>query len=152
MAMIGSLMSNPAMLDMMIASNPQMAQMMTPEMRQMMQSEAFRNAMSNPQVIQSIMQLNQSMGGNPLTNPLMGGNPFGGMGGNPLGANPLSALGGLNNPSLSQPTSNEPPEVRFQTQLRQLQDMGFYNAQENVQALTMCNGNVQAAVEFLLRQ
>ena len=44
----------------------------------------------------------------------------------------------------------EPPEVRFQVQLGQLTDMGFYNVDENIRALLATGGNVQLAVERLL--
>jgi len=42
------------------------------------------------------------------------------------------------------------PEERFSTQLQQLQEMGFINNQENIAALQMTGGNVQAAIERLL--
>lgn len=45
----------------------------------------------------------------------------------------------------------EPPEVRFRTQLQQLQDMGFTDQQANINALIATNGNVEAAIERLLR-
>jgi ubiquilin len=48
------------------------------------------------------------------------------------------------------PQNNEPPEVRFQVQLQQLRDMGFYDPASNVRALTATMGNVEAAVEYLL--
>ena len=44
----------------------------------------------------------------------------------------------------------EPPEVRFQVQLQQLQDMGFSNASQNVRALLATGGNVHAAIEYIL--
>jgi len=45
---------------------------------------------------------------------------------------------------------NEPPEVRFASQLQQLASMGFVDQQANVQALTATFGDVNAAVERLL--
>lgn len=44
----------------------------------------------------------------------------------------------------------DPPAVRFASQLQQLQDMGFADGAANLQALTRTNGNVNAAVERLL--
>jgi ubiquilin len=44
-----------------------------------------------------------------------------------------------------------PPEERFATQLAQLQEMGFFDTQENIRALTATAGNVNAAVERLLQ-
>lgn len=42
------------------------------------------------------------------------------------------------------------PEELYATQLAQLQEMGFFDAQENIRALTATAGNVHAAVERLL--
>ncbi|CAG8484378.1 7490_t:CDS:2 [Funneliformis mosseae] len=57
-----------------------------------------------------------------------------------------SFLWGLNPPS----TPQQPPEERFQTQLQQLNEMGFWDAQKNIRALLACGGNVNAAIEMLL--
>ena len=43
-----------------------------------------------------------------------------------------------------------PPEELYATQLSQLQEMGFYDTQENIIALRATAGNVHAAVERLL--
>lgn len=42
------------------------------------------------------------------------------------------------------------PEELYATQLAQLQEMGFYDTQENIRALTITAGNVHAVVELLL--
>lgn len=79
----------------------------------------------------------------------MGGQ--GGEGG--AGANPLSALfgggggGGFGSPA---PADNRPPEERFAEELRQLNDMGFYEFERNIEALRRSGGNVHGAVEYLL--
>ena len=44
------------------------------------------------------------------------------------------------------------PEERFKNQLQQLNEMGFTNKEQNIQALLATNGNVQAAIERLLGQ
>lgn len=43
-----------------------------------------------------------------------------------------------------------PPEERFAEQLRQLNEMGFYDFDRNVQALRRTGGNVNGAIEYLL--
>ena len=43
-----------------------------------------------------------------------------------------------------------PPEQLYASQLSQLQEMGFFDAQENIRALSAVGGNVHAAVERLL--
>ena len=42
------------------------------------------------------------------------------------------------------------PEIRFAAQISQLCDMGFFDTESNVRALTATGGNVNAAVERLL--
>jgi ubiquilin len=46
-------------------------------------------------------------------------------------------------------TPSVPPEELYATQLEQLREMGFYSPAENIRALQMSGGNVQAAVEIL---
>jgi ubiquilin len=58
-----------------------------------------------------------------------------------------SMMTAMGNPAAQQP--QQPPEELYQTQLAQLQEMGFFNAQENIRALQMTGGNVEAAVEWL---
>jgi ubiquilin len=64
----------------------------------------------------------------------------------PLGAG-LPAGGGA---TAAAAASAEPPEVRYQVQLEQLQNMGFTNASQNVRALLATGGNVHAAIEYIL--
>ena len=64
--------------------------------------------------------------------------------------NPFAALF---NPWAMQPQTppdNRPPEERYAEQLRQLNDMGFYEFDRNVQALRRSGGSVQGALEWLL--
>ncbi|XP_034476929.1 ubiquilin-1 [Drosophila innubila] len=46
--------------------------------------------------------------------------------------------------------STQPPEVRYQSQLEQLANMGFANREANLQALIATFGDINAAVERLL--
>lgn len=62
--------------------------------------------------------------------------PFSLFGGAGVGANP--------------PADNRPPEERYETQLRQLNDMGFFEFERNVEALRRTGGSVQGAIEYLL--
>jgi len=88
-----------------------------------------------------MQQMMQAMGGQ------------GGEGG-AAGANPLAALfggggfgGGFGAP---QPPDNRPPEERYADQLRQLNDMGFFEFERNIEALRRAGGSVQGAIEYLL--
>ncbi|EAW06971.1 ubiquitin domain-containing protein DSK2 [Aspergillus clavatus NRRL 1] len=70
--------------------------------------------------------------------------------GGAAGANPLAALlggGGFGTPP---PQDNRPPEERYAEQLRQLNDMGFFEFERNVEALRRSGGSVQGAIEYLL--
>ncbi|TPX33858.1 hypothetical protein SmJEL517_g03395 [Synchytrium microbalum] len=190
---VSQMMQNPAFMDAMIASNPQLAGMMTPEMRAMMSSPDFARMMSDPNVVRQAMAMAPmmqqmggmgGMGGTPNMGAMGAGaqNPFamlGGMGAGGMGApgardatgtSPTAgAPGGMPpmNPALLQmlmggggmpfgaPATipgqpQRPPEELYEVQLRQLVEMGFYSPPENIRALQMTGGNVDAAVEWLL--
>lgn len=74
---------------------------------------------------------------------------------NPFGMTPemmqqmMQMLGG--GAGAAPPPDNRPPEERYAEQLRQLNDMGFYDFDQNVAALRRSGGSVQGAVEHLLR-
>jgi ubiquilin len=53
--------------------------------------------------------------------------------------------------STAQPADTRPPEERYAEQLRQLNDMGFFDFDRNVEALRRSGGSVQGAIEQLLR-
>ncbi|CAI4048880.1 hypothetical protein SKDZ_13G4030 [Saccharomyces kudriavzevii ZP591] len=50
----------------------------------------------------------------------------------------------------SQPEDSRPPEERYEHQLRQLNDMGFFDFDRNVAALRRSGGSVQGALDSLL--
>ncbi|CAK3756798.1 related to ubiquitin [Lecanosticta acicola] len=93
--------------------------------------------MQNPQMMQQMMQ---AFGGG-----ARGAGDAGAAGFNPFG------FGGLGGPPEPQaPADTRPPEERYSEQLRQLNDMGFYEFERNIQALRRSGGSVQGAVEYLL--
>ncbi|KAI0696891.1 hypothetical protein C8T65DRAFT_663127 [Cerioporus squamosus] len=84
---MSSVMSNPAVLDQIINSNPQLAAM-GPQVREVFRSERFRQMMSNPETLRMMLQMSNMMresGMAPGGPGGMGG--FGGLGG-------LGGLGG----------------------------------------------------------
>lgn len=97
-------------------------------------------------------------------NNVPAGNPFAGLfgappagGANPFGMTPemmqqmmqmMGGLGGAGEPAA--PADTRPPEERYAEQLQQLNEMGFYDFDQNVAALRRSGGNVQGAVNFLL--
>ncbi|KAM3515817.1 hypothetical protein MY11210_000588 [Beauveria gryllotalpidicola] len=85
----------------------------------------------------------------------------GGGGGNPFGMSPeqlqhmsqiMRTMTGnqAGGASPAAPPDNRPPEERYEEQLRQLNDMGFFDFDRNVAALRRSGGSVQGAVEHLL--
>ncbi|KAL0952033.1 hypothetical protein HGRIS_008677 [Hohenbuehelia grisea] len=210
---MSSLMSNPQIMDQVIASNPQL-QSMGPQVREMLQSERFRQMFSNPESMRSMMQMASLFSGggaSPFGGPPAGGFPAPGTpstgtanAGQPAAASPTGAAGatpspfnmfagagagagagappanpfgmdpalmqqmlmnspfgaglgaGLGGgalgtpPAAAAPADTRSPEERFQTQLQQLQDMGFTNASQNVRALLATGGNVHSAIEYIL--
>ncbi|KIV97079.1 hypothetical protein PV10_00874 [Exophiala mesophila] len=81
----------------------------------------------------------------------LGGGP-GGAGGAGPGNYPnlFNMFGGGMDQRSQSPPDNRPPEERYEVQLRQLNDMGFYDFDRNVQALRRTGGSVNGAIEFLL--
>lgn len=79
-----------------------------------------------------------------------------GAGANPFGMNPemmqqmLQMMGGGGGGAPAGPPDNRPPEERYADQLRQLNDMGFFDFDRNVAALRRSGGSVQGAIEHLL--
>lgn len=117
-------------------------------------AEMSRQMMQNPEMMRAAMQMMGGAGGNPFGQPPS--NPGDSTGAsNPSQANPFAALfgpgggfgGGFGTPP---PQDNRPPEEVYENQLRQLNEMGFYEFERNVTALRRSGGNVQAAIEFLL--
>lgn len=152
--MMQSLLSNPQYMNQVLGMNPQMRGMLesNPQLREMMQNPDFIRQLTSPETMQQMMQLQQSLfSGRPPPTGQTGGAPggpenmgldmlmnmFGGLG---------TGTGGFTMPN----TSNVPPEELYATQLAQLQEMGFFDTRENLQALTATAGNVHAAVERLL--
>ncbi|RDL33186.1 Uncharacterized protein BP5553_08625 [Venustampulla echinocandica] len=67
------------------------------------------------------------------------------------GAGAAGGFPGLGNPaSPPPPADTRPPEERYAEQLRQLNDMGFFDFDRNVEALRRSGGSVQGAIEQLL--
>jgi ubiquilin len=83
-------------------------------------------------------QLLQALGGGAGNEGANYGNPFDFFQGGGAGAGQAAAA------------DNRPPEERYATQLRQLNEMGFYDFDRNIQALRRTGGSVNGAIEYLL--
>ncbi|QDS70585.1 hypothetical protein FKW77_000024 [Venturia effusa] len=111
-------------------------------------AEMTRSMMQNPEIMRNVMQM---MGGGDG-----GATPNAGPGVGGAGVNPFSQLfdpalmGSMIPPETQEPADTRPPEERYESQLRQLNDMGFYEFERNIAALRRSGGSVQGAIEHLL--
>ncbi|KAH6760009.1 ubiquitin family protein [Perilla frutescens var. frutescens] len=156
--MMRNTLSNPQYMNQILGFNPQLQNILesNPQLRDMMQNSEFIHQLTSPETMQQLLNFHRALApqigiqtsrepaqndggtasaaGNMGLNMLM--NLFGG----------LATGGGINSASRPQ----VPPEERYATQLSQLQEMGFFDTQENIRALMATAGNVHAAVERLL--
>lgn len=126
-------------------ANPQATQPPPDFMANLRQNNPF---LQDPALLSQVMQ---AMGGGQNQ-----GTPGAAPADGAAAQNPLAALwpqmaggaGGFGAPQ--PPADNTPPEERYAEQLRQLNDMGFYEFERNIEALRRTGGSVQGAVEYLL--
>ncbi|GMI86311.1 hypothetical protein like AT2G17190 [Hibiscus trionum] len=157
--MTQSLPSNPQYMNQVLGLNPQLQSLVgsISQPREVMQNSQFHGQWISPEMMQQLSTLQQSRlsqlsrtqstqepaqtgaGGGPGTHNNMGLEAlmamFGGLGAGSLGVRNRSYVR---------------PEELYGAQLLQLQEMGFIDIRENIQALIASAGNVRAAVERLL--
>ncbi|GMY05295.1 ubiquitin domain-containing protein DSK2b-like [Fagus crenata] len=161
--MMQSLLSNPQYMNQILSLNPQLRGMvdMNPQLREMMQNPDLLRQLANPETMQQMLTLQQSlMSQQSLLSQLnqrqstQDQAQTGGTTGAPNAAAlelMMNMFGGLGAGGLSVPNNPDvSPEELYATQLSQLQEMGFFDVQENIRALRATSGNVHAAVERLL--
>nr|GLL19088.1 ubiquitin domain-containing protein DSK2b-like isoform X1 [Ipomoea trifida] len=155
--MMQSMLSNPQYMNQILGLNPQLRSMLdsNSQLREMMQNPEFIRQLTSPETMQQLLTFQQSLMsqlGRQQTNQETGPNS-----GRPgsldnVGLDMLmNMFGGLGTGGLGVPNRpNVPPEELYASQLAQLQEMGFFDTQENIRALIATAGNVHAAVERLL--
>ncbi|KAK1410519.1 hypothetical protein QVD17_37056 [Tagetes erecta] len=159
--MMRSLFSNPQNMNQIFGLNPQMRPMLesNPQLREMMQNPDFIHQLPSPETIQQIMTQQSLFSGHGQQQPTRdAGQTGGGTAGAPNNPNLnrdmdilMNMFRNFRTRGLATPNnSNVPPEELYATQLTQLQEMGFFDTRENLQALSATRGNVHAAVERLL--
>ncbi|KAH8497765.1 hypothetical protein Peur_073046 [Populus x canadensis] len=154
--MMQSLLSNPEYMNQMLNFNPQLRGMVdsNPQFREMMQNPELLRQLTSPETMQQMLALQQSL----LPQLRQQATQESAQPGAPTGTPNNTGLdmlmnmfGGLGAGSLLVPNQPDvPPEELYATQLSQLQEMGFFDTQENIRALRATAGNVHAAVERLL--
>mmetsp|Transcript_17234 Transcript_17234/g.51584 ORF Transcript_17234/g.51584 Transcript_17234/m.51584 type:complete len:494 (+) Transcript_17234:136-1617(+) len=153
------MLSNPAMLQQMLNANPQMQAALdaNPAMQSMLSDPEMLRQMLNPANLRALMQMQQAMAS-------LGGGTSGARGGGgarvqfnaadmpavlaSMGLGAGGAGGGFGMPAAPSPVAD--PETTYAAQIEQLEGMGFWDRQANVQALQATGGNVNAAVDRLL--
>ncbi|CAL5393330.1 unnamed protein product [Camellia sinensis] len=161
--MMQSLLSNPQYMNQILGLNSQQSNMLgsNSQLREMMQNPEFIRQLTSPETMQSthdftansfvsawLATINPGSMSNPWGNrELQKTGTLDNMGLEML----MNMFGGLGIGSPAVPVrSDVPPEELYATQLSQLQEMGFFDTRENLQALIATVGNVHAAVERLL--
>ena len=134
-------------------SGPTQATGATPQQGANPIADMARNMMQSPQMMQQMMGAMGGTGANAAANnpnansaAQAGFNPFAALQG--LGG--FGGAGGFGTAHPPAPQDDRPPEDRYAEQLRQLNDMGFYEFERNIEALRRTGGSVQGAVEYLL--
>ncbi|XP_020554678.1 ubiquitin domain-containing protein DSK2a isoform X1 [Sesamum indicum] len=155
--MMRNLLSNPQYMNQILGLNPQLQSMLdsNPQLRDMMQNPDFIRQLTSPETMQQLLNFHQALSSQlrNQTSREPGQNAGGTAGTANVGLDMLmnmfgglGAVGGTTTPNRSQ----APPEELYAAQLSQLQEMGFFDTQENIRALIATAGNIHAAVERLL--
>ncbi|KAG2703023.1 hypothetical protein I3843_06G110800 [Carya illinoinensis] len=153
--MMQSLLSNPQYMNQILSLNPQLRGMVdaNPQLREMMQNPDLLRQLTNPETMQQMLALQQALTSrlNQRPSTLDQAQTGGNTANNAALELMMNMFGGLGAGSLTVPNNPDvPPEELYATQLSQLQEMGFFDTQENIRALHATAGNVHAAVERLL--
>ncbi|XP_017235915.1 ubiquitin domain-containing protein DSK2a isoform X1 [Daucus carota subsp. sativus] len=157
--MMQSMLSNPQYMNQFLGTNPQLQSMfdMNPQLREMMQNPEIIRQLTSPEMMQRMSTFHQALLSQQnrqqsTQEPAQTGGIAGAGAQNNMGLDMLmNMFSGLGASGLAVPnTPDLPPEELYATQLSQLQEMGFFDTQENIRALRATSGNVHAAVERLL--
>ncbi|XP_062517411.1 ubiquilin-4-like [Corticium candelabrum] len=165
--MVDQMASNPQTVEDMLSMNPSLAanpetreqmRRSLPLLAQQMRNREFRNVMMNPRAMQAMLQIQQGMQQLQAISPAMFGNLLAGAQQMARGGVTPSASDSTSAASQSQaspllPQGQAAPGMveRYQQELEQLSSMGFFDRAANIQALIVCEGDVNKAVEFLLQ-
>ncbi|KAF9155363.1 hypothetical protein BG015_010121 [Linnemannia schmuckeri] len=167
---MSSMLQNPQILESMVATNPMLQAMLGPEMRFILQSPQFRQMISSPDALRQVAQtgippMTMAMQPSATTTATNNTNSSSGNIGT-RSASPFSATTATTPPTpATSPTmiphrvagmrlpssliAANAPEKRFQVQLQQLSEMGFWDPTKNMRALQVTEGDVNSAIEIL---
>ncbi|KAF9907508.1 hypothetical protein EC991_010889 [Linnemannia zychae] len=158
---MSSMLQNPQILESMIATNPMLQAMLGPDMgRRVLQSPQFLQMVASPDALQQVAQsISRSASSTPMTATTTmntGGNTNVSATHSPTSTSttplattpPPSSAPGMRLLPSSLISANA-PEKRFQVQLQQLSEMGFWDPTKNMRALQVTGGDVNSAIEIL---
>ncbi|XP_030461334.2 ubiquitin domain-containing protein DSK2a-like isoform X2 [Syzygium oleosum] len=153
--MMQSVFSDPQYINQIISLNPQLRSMvdMNPPVREMLQNPELLRQLTSPETMQQMLALQRSVQSISRPQSNQGQGQTGETAGTPTNAGIeqlMNMFGGLGAGTLTPSVPDVPPEELYATQLSQLQEMGFFDTQENIRALRATSGNVHAAVDRLL--
>ncbi|KAF9080749.1 hypothetical protein BGX23_001732 [Mortierella sp. AD031] len=161
---MSSMLQNPQILESMVATNPMLQAMLGPEMRLILQSPQFRQMVASPDTLRQVAQMRMG----PTTSRSMGA--AGGYSTSAFGTpSTTTSISSMTTPTTSTTTTGvagamglqsgirlpsslisvNAPEKRFQVQLQQLSEMGFWDPTKNMRALQVSGGDVNSAIEIL---
>ncbi|XP_056400988.1 ubiquilin-4 isoform X2 [Hyla sarda] len=159
------------------SGNPQLQEQLRlqlPVFLQQMQNPESLSIMTNPRAMQALLQIQQGLQtlqteapglisgvgslGIPGMPPASSGSTAPDNPSTPTSASPAGGSSNVQQQMMQQmiqllaggSTPGQTPEVRFQSQLDQLNAMGFINREANLQALIATGGDINAAIERLL--
>ncbi|KAK5815966.1 hypothetical protein F5H01DRAFT_343394 [Linnemannia elongata] len=149
---MSSMLQNPQILESMVATNPMLQAMLGPDMRHILQSPQFRQMVASPDALRQVAQM-----GTPMSSS---GSNLGARSTSPINATAASPPTTVPSPTMmshgmagmrlpSSLIAVNAPEKRFQVQLQQLSEMGFWDPTKNIRALQVTGGDVNSAIEIL---
>ncbi|KAG0291986.1 hypothetical protein BGZ96_004652 [Linnemannia gamsii] len=154
---MSSMLQNPQILESMVATNPMLQAVLGPDMRHILQSPQFQQMVASPDALRQVAQM-----GTPMmtmnNGDIISSSNVGARSENPITAATTPATNCTTRtipqvvPGIRLPSSliaANAPEKRFQVQLQQLSEMGFWDPTKNMRALQVTGGDVNSAIEIL---
>jgi ubiquilin len=163
--MVTAMSQNPQMMAQMMQMNPMVQQMaqQNPQVAMLIQNPQIMQQLMNPQTIQAMLHMQNVMAGmqqgqgmSPQSAPAaqagMPGADYAGMmaamQNNPMLAQMLAGGAGAGAAALP-PAAMAEFEQRYASEISQLEAMGFTDRVANIEALRVCDGNVELAINYL---
>ncbi|KAF9930803.1 hypothetical protein FBU30_011252 [Linnemannia zychae] len=161
---MSSMLQNPQILESMIATNPVLQTMLGANMHAILRSPRFLQMIGNPDMLRQIAQADVNTlsaqltnFSNPRSNSVVNTDTHstGTIGTISTTATTVSTPGSAIHPNVqgarfpSSLIAANAPEKRFQVQLQQLSEMGFWDPIKNMRALQVSEGDINSAIEIL---